>query len=576
MSDNVFGKQLSANPYYVTWDESLADNDNTKNGTLVTLTFKISESAAVGDLPVSVSYRSGEIYNLDLDDVNFSIVNGKVTVKSASTPDPIPVTSIEIDTTETDCDKGATLQLNATVLPENATDKTLTWESADESIATVDANGLVTGVKNGTTIITAKSKDGTVQATCTVTINCIHDSKTTHTEKDSTCVEQGNDIYYTCDDCGKIFAEDGVTELEVPPFRPLGNHTGGTATCQSLAVCSVCGHTYGDYGAHNYSAQTKSEETLKTAGTCSEKAIYYYSCSVCGTCERNDAHVFYGDYDSTNHSGEIEIRNVKEATCCEDGYTGDTYCKDCDAKIASGSVIPATGHHTDADGKWETNGTQHWHTCYYGTQFDVASHTGGTATCTAKAKCSICGTEYGEYAAHHLTHHDRVEADYENEGNIEYWTCDECGKYFSDSEGHNEISADDIIIAKLTVAEYQFLDGEVIIEAPDGAIPDGSLFDVQKIVPPPAEVVEKVKEQMGSSSEVLAYYEIRLSDTDGTLIIHLDGEITIKIQMPEQYVGSKCVRILQEDETGKLIVMESWWEGEYLCFKTDWLEIYDD
>ncbi len=80
---------------------------------------------------------------------------------------------------------------------------------------------------------------------------------------------------------------------------------------------------------------------------------------------------------------------------------------------------------------------------------------------------------------------------------------------------------------------------------------------------------------MGASSEVLAYYEIRLFDTSGELIIRLDGEITIKTKMPEQYTGSNCVRILQEDETGKLITMKSWWEGEYLCYKTDWLEIYN-
>ncbi len=79
---------------------------------------------------------------------------------------------------------------------------------------------------------------------------------------------------------------------------------------------------------------------------------------------------------------------------------------------------------------------------------------------------------------------------------------------------------------------------------------------------------------MGASSEVLAYYEIRLSDTNGEWIIHLDGEITIKTKMPEQYIGCNCVRILQEDETGKLVTMESWWEDEYLCYKTDWLEIY--
>ena len=47
--------------------------------------------------------------------------------------------------------------------------------------------------------------------------------------------------------------------------------------------------------------------------------------------------------------GETEIRNAKEATCCEDGYTGDTYCFDCGEIIAEGTVIPASGH---AWGEW--------------------------------------------------------------------------------------------------------------------------------------------------------------------------------------------------------------------------------
>ena len=270
-----------------------------------------------------------------------------------------------------------------------------------------------------------------------------------------------------------------------------------------------------------------------------------------------------------------EIRNEKTATCCESGYTGDTYCLDCDAKIASGSVIPATGNHIDADGKWETGGTQHWHTCYYGTQFDVATHTGGTATCKEKAQCSVCGVEYGDYARHKFTYHASVVADYENDGNIEYWTCDECGKYFSDSEGKTEITADDVIIPKLVINEYKFIDNEVVIEASSDAIPEGAVFDVQKIVPPPEEVVEKVKDQLGASSTVVAYYEVRLYDADGTLIVHLNNEITIKTKMPEQYVGNKRVKILQEDETGKLITMTTWWEGEYICYKTDWLENYN-
>ena len=456
---------------------------------------------------------------------------------------------------------------------------------------------------------------------------CQHTNKVNIAAKASSCKEQGWDEYYYCSDCNQLFAADGVTEISEVPFRPFSGHTGGESTCKSLAVCTVCGQFYGNLDPDNHKGSTykvnQKEATCYEEGytgdtycsDCNAKLssgtvilknahnpvstwstdedYHWHDCQTvgCGNLIDKAAHsggeatcihkavcsvcnVEYGSFDSNNHKS-TEIINAQAATCCEDGYTGDTYCKDCNNKIASGSVIPATGNHIDVDGKWETDGTQHWHACYYGTKFDISAHTGGAATCTEKAKCLVCGSEYGDYAAHQLTHHDCVEPDYENDGNIEYWTCDECGKYFSDSEGHNEISADDVIIAKLTIAEYQFLDGEVIIEAPEGAIPEESLFDVQKIVPPPAEVVEKVKDQMGSSSEVLAYYEVRLTAADGTMIIHLDGEITIKIQMPAQYVGNKCVKVLQEDETGKLITMESWWEGEYLCYKTDCLEIYN-
>ena len=122
--------------------------------------------------------------------------------------------------------------------------------------------------------------------------------------------------------------------------------------------------------------------------------------------------------------------------------------------------------------------------------------------------------------------------------------------------------------------ELSFLDDEVVIVVPDGAIPDESVFDVQKIVPPPEEVIQKVKDQFGSSSEVIAYYEARLTASDGAPITRLNDEITVKIKMSEQYVESKDVQALQEDENGNLVVMESWWEGEYLCYKTDWLERY--
>ena len=60
-----------------------------------------------------------------------------------------------------------------------------------------------------------------------------------------------------------------------------------------------------------------------------------------------------------------EVRGAKVATCKETGYTGDTYCKDCEECIATGTVIP------------------------------LADHTGGKATCKEQATCSVCGQKYG-------------------------------------------------------------------------------------------------------------------------------------------------------------------------------------
>ena len=88
--------------------------------------------------------------------------------------------------------------------------------------------------------------------------------------------------------------------------------TEGTVTIQEDS-CAVNGHKGGK-------------------ATCIKKAV----CTVCGK--------EYGEVDPTNHEGETELRNVKKATCTEDGNTGDTYCKSCGTKIKDGKVIKALGH----------------------------------------------------------------------------------------------------------------------------------------------------------------------------------------------------------------------------------------
>ena len=98
-----------------------------------------------------------------------------VTVKAAT----IAVTSVALDKSELALTVGdAAVQLTATVAPDNATDKAVTWSSDKTSVATVDATGKVTAVAEGTATITAKAGDKTATCTVTVTAKASSDSGT--------------------------------------------------------------------------------------------------------------------------------------------------------------------------------------------------------------------------------------------------------------------------------------------------------------------------------------------------------------------------------------------------------------
>ena len=82
-------------------------------------------------------------------------------------------------------------------------------------------------------------------------------------------------------------------------------------------------------------------------------------------------------------------------------------------------------------------------------------HTGGTATCTERAVCEICGKAYGEPDPKNhtnLKHIDAKAATKTAEGNIEYWYCEDCDKYFADAAATKEIKQADTVTAKLSGA----------------------------------------------------------------------------------------------------------------------------
>ena len=155
---------------------------------------------------------------------------------------------------------------------------------------------------------------------------------------------------HICDICGEMLSNHtGIDENPKDHLcdicaETLSNHTGGEATCTAKAECEYCGAEY-------------------------------------------------GELDSSNHTGGTEIRGAKDATCTEEGYTGDTYCKGCGAKLSTGTAINMLDHN--------------------------------------------------------LVNTPAKDATASETGNKEYWHCLDCDKCFADENGTDEITLDDTVISKL-------------------------------------------------------------------------------------------------------------------------------
>ena len=172
-------------------------------------------------------------------------------------------------------------------------------------------------------------------------------------------------------------------------------HSGGTATCTEKAVCTHCGQSYGETAPANH---TGKEQWTQTATTHEKK----WSC--CNTV-----------------SVPNENHEWTDGVCSECGYV----CQHEDAD---------KNHICDICGK------------------KISEHTGGTATCIAKAVCEICKASYGSLDPNNhtdLKHIDAKAATAAEEGNIEYWYCGGCKKYFSDAAAKTEITEAATVTAKL-------------------------------------------------------------------------------------------------------------------------------
>ena len=251
--------------------------------------------------------------------------------------------------------------------------------------------------------------------------------------------------WHACADCGEKADEAAHTP-------------GDAATETAPQLCTVChyeimpatGHT------HSFDCENPDEIYLKSAATCRAKAVYYYSCS-CGVSgeetftsgETLPHHYSDGWFaDGEKHWRACTACGQRSEEAAHEDTDGNHGCDICQLTISMcndanndhmcdicGKMLSMCRYATD----WSSDAYTHWHACVVcGRKADEAAHadtdkdhncdicgkilsecadvnkdhkcdvcgkqltvhTGGTATCTEKATCSICGQEYGELAAH--------------------------------------------------------------------------------------------------------------------------------------------------------------------------------
>lgn len=239
--------------YVLVFGKDTATANTTFTGKAFELTFKVLDGATAQEYPITLTTNSKyDFLNLDANGVAFQADNGSITLKAKQ----VAVSKITVSPKTLNLEVGQTGTLTATVTPDNATDKTVTWTSSDKNVATVDKdNGTVTPVGEGTATITATAANGK-KDTCKVTVKVPAHKHTPVAvpAQESTCMEKGWEAYYKCSVCDAVVDKDGKAAQIV--YLPLAAHKltetkAVPATCtedgkEAYWTCSVCKKMFAD------------------------------------------------------------------------------------------------------------------------------------------------------------------------------------------------------------------------------------------------------------------------------------------------------------------------------------------
>lgn len=348
-------------------------------------------------------------------------------------------------TTEATCEHTGVRTYTCTVCGETKEEEIAkTDHTYDEGKVTKKPTCTETGIKTYTCMVCGATKTEEIAATG-------HQHIEVRNEKEATCTETGytGDTY--CTDCGVKLSSGEVISKKAHDYE-VKDRQKPTCTTDGyvLSVCKVCGdekkETLPATGHQHTEIRNKKEATCKAEGytgdmyckdcgeklsdgktiakttehtwdggkvtkaaTCTEKGVKTYTCTVCGATKT-------GEISATGHL-HTEIRNAKEATCTETGYTGNTYCKDCGERLSSGTEIAKKAHEYEERERNEANCKRDGYILFV---------------------CRACGDEKREILPKtehkHTEIRNKVEATCTDEGYTGDTYCTDCGEKLSDGK----------------------------------------------------------------------------------------------------------------------------------------------
>ena len=314
--------------------------------------------AACPNQSESIKDKAAHIYDDDAD-TTCNICGYERTV----TPEIIPVSQITLNKAETSISVGNSETLTATVAPENAALKALTWASSDEDVATVAPDGTVTAVKAGAATITATAADGSGKsAVCKVTVTG-DTTPPAHEHRYGDWSKDGTNHWHECTDAACPNQSESIKDKAAHIYDDDADTTCDTCGYVRTVTPPAHEHRYGDWSKDgtNHWHECTDAACPNQSESIKDKAAHIYdddadtTCNICGYVRTvtPPAHEHrYGDWrkDGTNHWHECtdadcpeQSESIKDKAAHIYDDDADTTCNICGyVRTVTPEIVPVS------------------------------------------------------------------------------------------------------------------------------------------------------------------------------------------------------------------------------------------